>query len=458
MPITPDLIQSMLQSHPTVNRLVVGFSGGLDSTVLLHLAWRWQQQHPQQQLLAIHVNHQLQAPAADWQHHCEQICHQWQIPFQAEVVTINLNEASLEQAARRSRYSAFARHLQAGDALLLAHHRDDQVETLFQRLLRGSGPLGLGAMQEQSIHAGQPLLRPLLEQDRSALEDYAREHHLRWVEDPTNQTPDMERNFLRQRVLPTLRTRWPGLNRTVARAARLSRESADLLDDLACLDGEGQCRAGQPLPVSLLTPLSEARRRNLLRYWMTLQGATLPSEAQLQQVQGRLLDAAEDTQPLVRWGNYQLRRYRQALYCLPLLPEPVPSLAALPLGQLVQAGPDGLPWCAGRLVSTTGQGVAFSRTRLLAAPLSLRLRQGGERAKPVGRNTNSLKHWLQAYEVPPWWRERWPLLYCGEQLAGLPGLWVCQGFEPADMADSLWLDWQPPKGMATGFESPPRIG
>lgn len=441
--VHPELIQQLLDRLPAVTRLVVGFSGGLDSTVLLHLVREWQRQHPQVAVLALQVNHQLQSAATDWQHHCERVCRQWGISFVAEVVAVDRQQASLEQAARIARYQAFRRHVRADDLLLLAHHRDDQVETLFQRLLRGSGVLGLGGMGELSHQEGLRIGRPLLQQDRCELEYYARQHGLSWIEDPTNQDSQWERNFLRLEVLPQLRTRWPRLNQTVARAARLSREAADLLDELAELDGAGQCRPGAPLPVHLLSTLSAARARNLLRHWLRLQGASLPSEAVLERVLQDMLTAAEDAQPQLRWGDVQLRRYRQALHCLPRLAAPEAVARTVSLARL-----SGEPWAGGWLVSEPGRGVAFSRSTLAAAPLTLRPRQGGIRLKPQGRATNSLKHWLQTCQVPPWWRERWPLLYCGDQLAGLPGLLAADGFAPRDENDALWLDWQPPTGQA----------
>lgn len=453
MPLHLQLIDTALALVPGPSRLVIGFSGGLDSTVLLHLAIQWQAAHPAVALAALHVNHQLQADADHWQQHCAQLCQHWQIPLLSEVVAVDRSQASLEQAAREARYGAFRRQLQPGDVLLLAHHRDDQIETLFQRLLRGSGPLGLGGMGVLSGQEGLTILRPLLEQDRQQLEQYARHHQLRWIDDPSNQDSTFERNFLRNEVLPLLRSRWPQLNQTVARSARLNRDAADLLDQLAELDGAGQVQAGQPLPLARLRPLAPGRAMNLLRYWIRLHGVTAPSEAQLQRVLADMLPAADDAQPELRWGQQQLRRFQHALYCVPLLPDPVSSPRPWQPGQCQHPLPVGV------LLQQAGQGVAFSRQRLTQAPLTLQTRQGGERLKPVGRSTNSFKHWLQEYRVPPWWREHWPILYCGDQIAGLPGLLVCEGFQPADAADALWLDWQAPLlPQARRVESTGRIG
>lgn len=436
MTLSPTLITDALADLPGHTRLVVGFSGGLDSTVLLHLAQQCRQTDPALNVAALHVNHQLQPAADQWQLHCELLCRHWQIPFLGDIVRVDRDQASLEQAARDARYAAFRRHLQPGDLLLLAHHRDDQVETLFQRLLRGSGPLGLGGMGSVSRQPGLTILRPLLEQDRADLEAYARDQGLGWIDDPSNGDTGFERNFLRHQVLPSLRTRWPRLNQTVARAARLSRDSAQLLDELALIDAGEPVTAGNPLPIPVLQSLSHARAMNLLRYWIRQHGTTAPSEAQLARVLMEILPAQDDAQPVVSWGQHQLRRYRQGLYCLPLLPVPAPvDLPFVP-------GEDAPLLPVGRLIQAEGQGTAFSRTRLHQGDLRLRTRQGGERLKPAGRPGNSLKHWLQALQVPPWWRDHWPILYAGDEIAGLPGLVVCEGFQPAGPEDGLWLGWQ----------------
>lgn len=430
-------------------RLLVGFSGGLDSTVLLHLVCQWAQQHPAVPRLALHVNHGLQADADHWQQHCAALCRQWQMPFQADIARVDRGSASLEQSARTARYDAFFRHTRPGDLLLLAHHRDDQVETLLQRLLRGSGPLGLAGIMPDRQRQGVTLLRPLLEQDRSSLEQYADRHGLIWIEDPSNRDHRFERNFLRHEVLPLLRRRWPALNQTLGRSARLNREAARLLDQLAGID-QGEPAAGGGLPLARLLPLEPPRARNLIRYWLRQQGVTPPSEVQMQRVLDEMIPAPADARPEIRWGRQVLRRFQGALYCVPLLPAPPQA----PLPFLLDGPLPDLP--AGRLRSVPGQGSAFSRTALQTGPLHWGFRQGGEQLRPADRRHHQpLKQVWQERGVPPWWRTHWPLLYCGERLAGLPGLLVCEGFAALSADDSLWLDWQAPTPCV---ESAPPIG
>jgi tRNA(Ile)-lysidine synthetase-like protein len=200
-------------------RLYVGFSGGLDSTVLLHALVHARAKHWRGRTVALHANHGLHASAQDWQRHCDACCRGLDVPLRSSELAIEVLGAGTEAAARTARYAWFDQHLEHGDLLLLAHHQDDQAETLLLRLLRGAGPEGLAGMPAQrDIGAGR-LLRPLLSLPRQVLEDYARLHALEWVEDPSNASSDYDRNFLRREVLPLLEKRWPGYRRTFSRAA-----------------------------------------------------------------------------------------------------------------------------------------------------------------------------------------------------------------------------------------------
>lgn len=442
---------------PEPATLYIGFSGGLDSTVLLYLLHQWRQQKkPEANLVAVHVNHQIHPDAPKWQAHCQRVCEQMGVTLQVETVAL-ARGASLEQQARLARYDAFRRHVSGQDALLLAHHRDDQVETLLQRLARGSGVLGGGAMEavaRRRVNGGSlTLLRPLLEQDRSEIEQFAREAGLSWVEDPGNIDTRIERNFLRHRVLPVWRTFKPQLNQTLARNARLNREASELLSDLAQLD-LGERRADAGLPVARLSPLTEIRQKNLLRYWMISAGVRPPSEVNLLRILDEVMTAAEGARPAVSWGQCTLRRYREVLYLtrseLDQGPDPsfvdVVSVSHLDgfrfgLGQLRLSESEGNRANNGASDEDGNRLTRFSRQRLQEGPLRLTVRQGGETLRLPRQPARSLKYCFQNLAVPPWLRNHWPLLYCGNELAGVPGLLVCEGFEPISVEDSLTLDW-----------------
>jgi len=438
-----DLIQQALALLPgpaRVSRINVGFSGGLDSSVLLHMVWCWwQSQDPatRPSLRAIHINHQMQTAADQWQAQCARFCLDLDIEFLGQRVTVDAALASPELAARNARYDCFAQNLQADEVLLLAHHRDDQVETLLQRLARGSGPLGMGAMTAYSTHHGYGLLRPLLELDRNQLEHYAQAHHLRWIDDPSNGDVALERNFIRHRLLPLWRSARPGLNQTLARAARLSQETAGLLHQLAAMD-LGAPRADGGLPVAMLQQLEPARGRNLLRYWLQQQGVRAPSATRLLRILEEVVPAAEDAQPCVEWDGFSVRRFQGCLYGVPAdLPRHLDAVLPLDPG----GKPLSLP--VGTLLAA-GSPLAFSRRALQQSAVSVTFRQGGERLQLPGRPLKTLKDLFQEQGVPPWLRGLWPILYQQERIVGLPDLWVCEGFQAISPADGVAYHWSRP--------------
>ncbi|HSP01681.1 MAG TPA: tRNA lysidine(34) synthetase TilS, partial [Thioalkalivibrio sp.] len=265
---SPFNLHPFLQTLPPASRLVVAFSGGLDSHVLLHaLAALCGEGF--YELHAIHIHHGLNSQADAWADHCARVCRDLDVGL--EVIAVNARAArgeSPEAAARAARYQALASCMKEGDGLLTAHHRRDQAETLLLQLLRGAGSAGLAAMPRwQPLGSGWHG-RPLLDVSREAIEDYARERDLHWIEDNSNLDARFDRNLLRQQVMPLLRARWQGVDETLARAAAHQAEGLGLLGDLARQDLE-QIRGELPgtLSVSELTGLRPARIRNVLRFW-----------------------------------------------------------------------------------------------------------------------------------------------------------------------------------------------
>ena len=250
----------------------IAFSGGLDSTVLLHLLANTEHLPPHK---AIHIHHGLQAAADAWPSHCQSICDRLGVPLHVMHVQVQPG-ASLERAAREARYQAFAEVVGAGEVLLTGQHRDDQAETLLFRLLRGAGVRGLAAIPMHRPLANGHLVRPLLDASRAELEAYAHEHQLTWIEDPSNADPRFSRNYLRHRVFPLLTERWPQAVSSLARTAEHLSEAQGLLDELAQMDLHAADQSSPfpwlPLPSLALAPLrelSDARQRNVLRHWLT---------------------------------------------------------------------------------------------------------------------------------------------------------------------------------------------
>jgi tRNA(Ile)-lysidine synthase len=300
-------VDAVLSAHIEAGqKIVVGLSGGVDSVVLLHILSRLASRHDFQ-LAACHVHHGLSGNAALWQQHCASLCTEWNLPFSAEqVVVADERGEGIEAAARRLRHDVFAGL--GADWIALGHHRGDQAETLLFNLLRGTGLRGAAAMPPVRRGALN-LLRPLLDVARQDLIAYARQHHLKWVEDESNTDTRFSRNFLRREVLPQLQQRFPGGEANLAAAARRFGEALGLLDDLARLD-LGASEAGFPLPVSLFAALDEPRGRNLLRFLLATHGVGIPSEERLTEALRQLLTARIDRHPSIRLGGHALYRER----------------------------------------------------------------------------------------------------------------------------------------------------
>lgn len=421
-------LQSVLKPYQNRARWIVALSGGLDSTVLLHALAAMSPRPP---LCALHIHHGLQAQADHWLQHCESLCGELGVSFSAQRVSVN-GADGLEAAARAARYQAFSEFLQKGDLLLQAHHLDDQVETLFLRLLRGTGIEGMRGMPEHRPLAKGELLRPLLSLPRVELERYATAHQLVWVDDPSNRDERFDRNFLRQAVLPLIEERWPGYRDTVARFSRHAREAqiARADSDAAFIRSPDSVYA--LLDIEQLRALAEPERKTLVRQWL-LQRELRPSEAQLKAIQHSLIFSSNDAEPMVELGGFQLRRFEQRLYLTEMTDFDAAYQQRWDFRQPLHI--PGAGYLSAEICQQGG---------LQADSVLVRLRQGGERCHPVGReHSQSLKKLLQEHRIAPWRRDRLPLLYVGEQLAAVADLWVCEGYDaPAKSSLSSAPGWR----------------
>jgi tRNA(Ile)-lysidine synthase len=399
-----------LQPHPPAHgqaSLLAGFSGGLDSTVLLHRLAADPTVRARG-LRAIHVHHGLHPHADDWAAQCAQACAALGIALDVVRVEVPLDRgAGLEAAARAARHAACVAALRDGEVLVLAHHRDDQAETFLLRALRGSGPDGLGAMQAWRRFGRGWLWRPLLEVPRALLEHHAREHRLQWIEDPSNADEGHDRNFLRRQVLPLLGRRWPQAAASLSRCAQLQRETRLLLDDedaraLALV----RCIDPACVDADALATLPPARRARVLRRWLAELGLPpLPTEG-VARIEHELLAADAATAPEFGWQHAVVRRWRGLLWA-------ERRRAALPARYRAAwdgGTPHPLP-TGERLLFVSAGDADDIPARTTDGPYVVHAREGGERIVLPGRgHSHALKHVLQDLGVPPWQRARLPLL------------------------------------------------
>jgi tRNA(Ile)-lysidine synthase len=397
-------------------RLALALSGGLDSVSLLHALLALRDTYPFS-LRAVHVHHGLSSNANHWADFCARLCATHAIDLTTHRVQIARDDAAgIEAAARRERQRIFA-DLDA-DFLLTAHQQDDQAETLLLQLLRGAGPKGLAAMPElqQRRHWRAAQLRPLLGVARADVLEHAQAHGLEWVDDDSNRDIRYRRNALRQQVMPLLAAHFPGSPATLARAAALQADATELLDDLARLDAAAAI-AGDRLDCAVLAGLSRPRARNLLRHFIERHHLPLPNARQLDEALHQLLDARRDARVCVGLGAREVWRFRGGAYLVPR----GPRLAA-PVrwqGETLLAVPS-----AGASVRLDGViGAGLKRAVLAAGEVTLGVRQGGERLRlHAGGPHRSLKNLMQEHAIPPWQRDRLPLLWCDGQLLWAAGI------------------------------------
>lgn len=417
-PVDPDVsadlattVRSLARRAPA-GPLWLAFSGGLDSTVLLHLLV---QAGLGPRLSVVHVDHGLHPDSERWAAHCEAVVSALALPFFRESVSVT-GRAGLEANARAARYQVLCRL--AGDATLItAHHRDDQAETLLLRLLRGAGATGLAAISEHSRRGSTRLWRPLLGVSRETLRGLAEQGGWSWIEDPSNRALHLDRNYLRAEILPRLRLRWPGADAALARAAGHQADAAALLAERAEEDARRLAVSARRLPLAAWQRLDPPRLRNLLRWWLAAAGAATPSAAILAEILA-LPSAAADRSARVAWGGWQLRRFQDHLHLL--------ADAELTPLTVARDWPPGTPppdLGAWRLVAGPGDGSAEQPALQLPDGLPLRLApaRGGERLALNGCHQRIAELW-RAAGVPPWRRRQWPLVYAGDDLVAVPGV------------------------------------
>lgn len=412
--------------------LAVGLSGGLDSSVLLDAFARLPSARARG-LCALHVDHGLHPDSPRWAEHCAAFCAAREVPLQVLTVQVQQIETlGLEAAARQARYGAFGAALVPGTLLCLAQHRDDQAETLLLRLLHGAGHEGLAGMRRLRPFARGWLWRPLLGHARVELANYATRHAVRWLEDPANRDPRHARNHLRHAVLPALAARWPDAAARIAAAATRLREEADVLEasaEAALALAQGVDPATLAVPVLRLQP--PALRRAVVGRWLDRCGLPRPPPGLWQRLEPDLLDARSDATPLLAWRGAELRRYRDLLHAMAPLPAPARDWSCAWSG----AEPLPLPPGFGRL--------ALDPPCALE-PMTVTPRRGGERLRQPGAR-RELRTLLQDLGVPPWRRDRLPLLFAADgELQAAGDLALAPAFAERLRAAGTRLRWSPP--------------
>jgi tRNA(Ile)-lysidine synthase len=418
----PEALCAPVRDLPPHSHLRIALSGGMDSVLLLHAAAQLYAHSGQ--VSAVHVNHQLQPNADRTERFCRSICRELGVPLELRRVTVTAREApevgasgGIEEAARNARYQVFEEILTPHELLLMAHHGDDQAETVLFRLVRGTGVAGLGGMpRTRSLGAGW-LHRPLLDFSRAELQSWATEGGIDWVDDPSNTDERFDRNFLRRSILPLLKSRWPSLISRIGHTAHSCREGDELAAKLAEIHFQQCADQSGSLHLKSVALLSLAEQKNLLHWWVRRHRYEPPTISDWPKVLAAFLNAPADREPELRGAGFVIRRFKGCLHL-------VPRHTAVPAGQQVLVPDQQCFWGEWRLML-----VPVGKRKTPAPEIRISTRAGGERIRPApGGPSKSLKNWLQEKNVPPWERARLPLLVevvgGEEEVVGAGDLWL----------------------------------
>ncbi len=391
-----------------IERVFVAFSGGLDSSVLLHLAAK----RTNFEVIAWHINHGLLEVAPQMERFCREQAQKLGIELRIDRLDPGTIESNIEAEARARRYSLFETHTGRGDCILTAHQADDQAETFFMNALRGSGSAGLRGIARQRMLGDTLLLRPLLDFRRSELEAWAAEHEIAWFNDPSNEALRFDRNYLRREVIPLLQARWPHLQEALRTTCELQAETQQVLDeladeDLARLEGEPCCGIAT-LALAKLLQLSPGRRKNLLRRWVAREGLAPIPQARLGELMQQL-GARSDAIPEISLPGYAIRIYDRRLFLV--LDDDMPlTEACYDFAQSPEVRIDTLNIRLPRQAIFERLGIEDHEQSL-----SLRFRQEGRE----NDDRHRLKRLFQKHRVPPWRRDVVAQIYLDGRLEGL---------------------------------------
>ncbi|MEZ8942989.1 tRNA lysidine(34) synthetase TilS [Vibrio sp. 10N.222.54.B12] len=422
-------------------RLIVAFSGGVDSRVLLELAAQFAKSH-HIDCCAVHVHHGLSNNADYWAEQCKTWCDALSVSLFIERVSLDISRGeSVEKLARDARYQALKKHIRQGDVLVTGQHIDDQVETFLLALKRGSGPKGLSSMAKVMPFSGAHIVRPLLSVTRTDIEVAARDMALTWVEDESNQDVRFDRNFIRHQVTPTLTERWPSFRESVSRSAQLCAEQELLLDELLESHLQQALTEKHSLSIEVLSQYSDLLRARLLRMWLSRCNQPMPSQKQLKLIWDEVACAQADANPKLVLNEVEVRRFNHQLHVVKETKDlsnwqsdiSMEESLVLPGGlgelHLTSAASDGVS------NHCDAQHFSLNTTR---GTLRVIFNPEGLSAHPVGRgHSRKLKKLFQEYQVPSWLRRRTPILMDGDRVIAVLGLFVDKNYEGQD-CEALW--------------------
>ena len=414
-----DISSKLAKLLSSYNQLIVAYSGGMDSVVLLHLLATNHQLRDK--ITAVYINHGINSQADQWDKFCKKTCEALMVDYLSQKINhqFSKTDRNLEKKLRDARYEAFSSLTPNDSCLITAHHADDQAETVLLQLFRGSGIKGLAAMSEKTTIQHTQLIRPLLAYPKAVLLAYANHHNLSWIEDDSNYNTNLRRNFVRHELLPLVKKKWPGVNTILNRTAKLASEATQLINLVAKQDLISVLNQNnRTIDILLLKNLTQIRQKNLLRYWLSELKLPIPSEVKINEVIKNAIYSNYDSLPIVTWNGGEVRRFKNNLYAMSPLIYHNPQLTLSYHQQ-----PIVLPGDLGTLCLEIPNGLS-------AEAITITFRNNGELIQLDGRQgKRKLKKLMQEWQIPPWLRNRIPLIYCKEKLISVVGYYDANGFK-----------------------------
>lgn len=422
------LLQSIDQ-YSACNTIWLGFSGGVDSHALLHALFTLKKKNYPWEVKVVHVNHQLHPKASQWVEFCQNCCQSYGFPL--IVYTLDSSPpkgASVEAFAREKRYEIFKSLIKEGDLFFTAHHKDDQAETFLLQLFRGAGIRGLSGIR-QKVPLGQgTLVRPLLQISREAIEHYAKENHLTWIQDPSNTNDCYDRNYIRHHVLPVIKQRWPSVSTTIARTASHCLQSDIVLwNEARNQFFNAYDTHHDALNLTFFSMLTMQQIKDIIRYFFEYKGYKFPTAAHIDTIFQTVIGSKYDKNPELRIGNAIVRRNKNLLYLEPFLSLDELSIKSYEKSFELKDSLK-LPFGVGTLRLRRNMGIGLDLPE--QASCIVRFRRGGETIQLFSQKiSKKVKKLLNEWNVPPWQRKLLPFVYYQNELVAIVGYWLHEKYQ-----------------------------
>ena len=400
-------ITSSLEKN-SYDEFLIAYSGGCDSTALLYFANKTARKN-KINIRAIHVNHNLNKESKKWENHCKEFCKGINVELYIENVNIILKPGdSVEEKAREERYLSIYSQMGKKTLMMTAHHGDDQAETFLYQLFRGSGAKGLSSMPRiKKIKKGFHF-RPFLAFNKKTLEDFVAFKSLSYVEDLSNNNTDFSRNFIRKEILPSIKRKWPSCASTISRSAQNLSELFKLNEDLATIDIQkflvkNICK----LSISV-RGLDKYRCNNVIRYWISKNNYRMPSSEQMNSIYSNVINAGKDKVPFFLCSEYEIRRHNDYIEIMLPLKKHDPSIIYK------------WKYMENLIITNLSLNLSWNDLekrfgRKIAYDVEVRFRKSGENIK-LYNSKKSLKDHMREINMPPWKRDRTPLIYIDKEL------------------------------------------